>query len=115
MGIADEAFPNIALRFGEEQNFDLAMGVELFAHETGGDDLGVIANQDVAGLQIFHDVVELFVLNRFLLPVNHHEPALIAFFNWGFGRSALRAAQIEKIDIHLEASFIAILGDDSSL
>jgi phosphosulfolactate synthase (CoM biosynthesis protein A) len=95
MGIADEAFPNIAFDLVKEQDFDLALGVLFDPDETGGDDLGVVANQDIARLQIVDDIVKTLVLNRLLFPVDHHETAFIALLNWGLGNQLFRERKIK--------------------
>jgi hypothetical protein len=62
----------------EQKDFDLAMGIELFADEAGRDDFGVIADQDIARKEIIDDVMKNLVLDRSMFAVDHHESGLIA-------------------------------------
>ena len=46
------------------------------------------------------DIKKLFMLDRLVLPVDDHEPALVAFLKRVLGDELFRKVKIEKIDIH---------------
>src|SRR5574344_775856 len=95
MGIATEALPNVPLLLMEEQDLDLAFRVFLDPNEAGGNHFGVIANQNITGIQIIDDVMEMLMLNRLFFAIDHQETAIIAFGHRALGNQLFRELKIK--------------------
>ncbi len=76
---ADEGPPVVALDFLGEEDFEGAAGAGFMAAETGGDDAGVIDDEDVATAEEGGEVGEAEVLEGAGGAVHGQEPGLVTF------------------------------------
>ena len=68
-----QAFPLVALDLAEQQQLTDCAGGLLDAHDAGRQDLGIVYDQQVAGLQIFRQVAEDPVLDAVVFLAQDHE------------------------------------------
>ena len=69
-----QGLPGVVLEASEKQHLDLGAGVLLRAVKPRRNDLRVVDDQAVTGLQILHDVLKDPVLHRAGLLIEDHEP-----------------------------------------
>ena len=72
-----QRFPVRGVDAAKQQHLHGYAGVLLHAQQTGGDDLRLIDDQRVTGIQIVHNVVKMLMLNGARVPVQHHQAAVI--------------------------------------
>lgn len=72
-----KALPLVALDLTQQQQLADRAGRLLDAHDAGGQDLGVVDDQQVARLQIFRQVVEDAVLDAVVFLAQDHQPGRV--------------------------------------
>ena len=73
-----QALPLVAFHLTQQQQLADRAGGLLDAHDAGGQDLGVVDDQQVAGLQKFGQVVEDLMLDAVILLAQNHQPRGVA-------------------------------------
>ena len=74
----DQALPGVGSPLAEQQQLDPRFGPALgVAVEAGGDDLGVVDDQDVLGSDVVENIEKVLVVNGFRFSVQYHEAGVI--------------------------------------
>ncbi len=93
----DQGLPGIQLMLTQEQQLDLCLLAPCHVSvKTGGDDLGIIDDQHVAGVEIVDNIVKMAVRHRSRAPIEHHQARMVARFHRML-RDALLGEVIIKI------------------
>ena len=79
----------VLVEFPEEENFDFRSRLLLVAAEAGGEDLGIVEDEQVVWIAVIYDVLEDFVLDLAGILVKDHHTAFVAVLG-GIFRDELR-------------------------
>jgi hypothetical protein len=70
--------PEISLKFLQQEDFKAAAGLEVESAKAGGDDAGIVQDQDIAGVEEFREGLELAVLDGMGIAAGDQEARLVA-------------------------------------
>ena len=69
------------LQLFQKQNLSVALGLGFDAKKPSWDNLGVIADENIAFMKIIEDVIEALMLDGLILAVDHQKAAMVTLFH----------------------------------
>ena len=74
---AGQAFPGVTVGLAEQQNLAHGAGGHFNTHQAGRQNLRIVDDQHISGVQVFRQVMEDAVFNRIILAVKHHQAGTV--------------------------------------
>ena len=100
LGVPEEGLPAPEVDALVQRRADLRLAIGTATFELGGDDAGVVEDEDVAGVQQAGQIAHAPVLIGRICPPHHQHPRRIARAHGAQRDPLLRQVEIEQVNLH---------------
>ena len=97
---ADKRLPVRGVAAAEQQYLHRHAGILLDAKQAGGDHLGLVDDQGIAGVEVVDDIVEVLMFDLPAVPVVNQQAAVVPGFHGGLGDQLFGKVIVEVGSFH---------------